>query len=175
MRRQKGFSLVELLIVVSIILIIASIAIPNLLRARIAANEAAAASSIRTINATQLMYQSAYPTVGYADSLLKLGPGSGNCRAPSQAAACLIDSSLANASSAAKAKSGYYFGIGTADNGTDGRVSQYTVAGAAASFGKTGLRDFCSTEDGVIHVQVPTGQSSPEIASEACGSWSVLQ
>ena len=69
MRRQTRFSLIELLIVVAIILIIAAIAIPNLLRARIAANESSAAAAIRTISTAQLTYQTSYPSVGYATSM----------------------------------------------------------------------------------------------------------
>ena len=66
MRRNQGFSLIELLIVVAIILIIAAIAIPNMLRAKMAANESSAVGSLRTINTAMSSYQTTYPTVGYA-------------------------------------------------------------------------------------------------------------
>ena len=173
--KQRGFSLVELLIVVSIILIIASMAIPNLLRARIAANEASATGSIRTINTAQIMYQSVYPTLGYANLLSKLGPGGSICKAPDLTAACLIDEGLAGATSPAKAKSGYYFAIVVGDASVTGAVLDYTAAGSAASFNQTGVRDFCSNADGLLRFRVPDGQSSPAIANAECSTWVALQ
>src|SRR5262249_46635034 len=149
MRKNKGFSLIELLIVVAIILIIAAIAIPNLLRARISANEASAVSTVKTINTAQISYQSTFPTVGYASTIAALGPSaSTGCTTPNSTNACLLDWVVSQATAAATAKSGYYFGMGViTSNGTN---LGYTVGGSPSGFNQTGVRGFCSNEDAVI-------------------------
>jgi type IV pilus assembly protein PilA len=138
--KQKGFSLIELLIVVAIILIIAAIAIPNLLRSKMAANEASAVGSLRTINTSCVAYSTTY-NIGYPANLIDLGPSS----TPSSTAADQVDSVLASGT-----KSGYVFTYAAGTPDAAGNINQYSISAVPVSPGVTGQRTFYTDQSGVI-------------------------
>ena len=153
-RKEKGFSLIELLIVVAIILIIAAIAIPNLLRSKMAANEASAVASLRTLNTTIVAYSTTYATD--PPNLASLGPAA----TPSSTAADLVDN-LLGADPAVK--SGYsitYTPVAATP------ITQYTMVATPVS-SSTGQRKFFTDQSGVI--RQTTDGSTPTASSQPIG------
>jgi prepilin-type N-terminal cleavage/methylation domain-containing protein len=171
-RRDRGFSLIELLIVVAIILIIAAIAIPNLLRSRQSANQASAVANIRTISTASVSYWVSYSN-GYPPSLATLG-GSGNTATCD--AALLVDSVI---TAPPYQKTGFQFAYagqagpvpnpptGCANPGFNG----YLATATPINLGVTGLLSYCSCEPGIIHYD-PQGQTPADETS--CNSLPTL-
>jgi type IV pilus assembly protein PilA len=142
MKKQKGFSLIELLIVVAIILIIAAIAIPNLLKSKMAANESSAVGSLRTYNTAMVTYAAQCPTNGYPAGLVQVGPGVGDCTA-----ANIVDNVLGVA---APTKSGYKFAYKTPGTSGGAAGATYDVNADPINRGTTGQRSFFTDQSGVI-------------------------
>ncbi|HEY3936915.1 MAG TPA: prepilin-type N-terminal cleavage/methylation domain-containing protein [Bryobacteraceae bacterium] len=150
--RQRGFSLIELLIVIAIILIILSIALPQMSKARMHSQEMAALAEVHTINQVQIQYQSQFGK--FATTIGQLGPPASSGAAEGPEAAGLIPSSLASGNA-----SGYVFTVTQTQGG-------YAVIAVPKTFGSTGRRTFYSDQTDVVREnwgQDPPNPNSPEV------------
>ena len=156
-------------------MMMAAIVIPNLLRSRMAANEAGAVGSVRTINTAEITYQVAYPKRGFASALSKLGPNHADAAKPSAEHADLIDDSLAAENCTADGwctKSGYRFnltGICKANS-----CSDFVITATPLS-SNTGTRSFCSTSSGIIRMRVAGAALAQPLTVSECQKWEPLQ
>jgi len=175
--KGEGMALTGLIlgyISLPLVLVFAAILIPNLMRARISANESAAASTVRTINTSQVTYSIKFPERGYASDLATLGPGpSGSCSGEGTAEhACLLDNVLAGTQCTAGQwcnKAGYKYNVSAVcDSGSP--CSNYVVTATPIVFGSTGRKSFCATSDAVIRFRYSESRSTPLTADE-CAEW----
>ena len=166
--KQRGFSLIELLIVVAIIVIIITMALPGLKNYKMNANEVSAVASLRAIGQAEAQYQSMYPTKGFADNLGALGTGAlangTNC-APSPEHACIIDSTLTTG-----VKQGYRFVV-QGPNPVNGINQSYAVGAAPLVYNSSGARLFCITsDDSQIRADANLGASTAPPNGTVCSS-----
>lgn len=169
--RQRGFSLIELLVVIAVILIIAAIAIPNLLRSRMSANQASAATAVRTIATAEIQYQSNYPQIGYSNSIVELGTGAATnppttCPGVATAvAACLVDGVVT--AGGIVPKSGYFLSeTGFASGGVN---TTYVAAAGPATYDRTGNFSYCIVPDNIVRVNLNNNASGiPAVTALTC-------
>ncbi len=159
----------------SMVLVVAAVAIPNFLRARISANEAAAASTVRTVNVAQVTYASSFPSRGFARDLASLGPGEGDCveTSGSEEHACLLDTVLANSSCTSGiwcAKGQFRYSVTATCAGLNCR--DYVVVATPVT-ANAGQKSFCSVSDAVIRSKPGPPLTRPVSAAE-CRSWSAV-
>jgi len=140
-KTSQGFSLIELLVVVAVILIVAAIAIPNFIRSKMRANEAAAVANLRNITTAEIVYSTTYG-IGFSDNLAKLG---GTLLLVDQNNAGLIDSVLASGS-----KTGYTFTYSILSQDAAGHVVAFAVTADPTLAGKSGDRHFYADQSAVI-------------------------
>jgi prepilin-type N-terminal cleavage/methylation domain-containing protein len=167
---QRGFSLIELLVVVAVILALAAIAIPNLLRSKIAANESSAVSTLRQISSAEVAYRTTYDSVGFSPDLPSLGGPANGCT-PSPATACIVDSVITTGN-----KSGYrFFAAGFAPGGSPTNT-QFVASAAPQAFDKSGVKNFCiATDDGVLRVNPGAPGMPPAPDVPTCLAYTTLQ
>lgn len=173
MQSNQGFSLIELLIVVAIILIIAAIAIPSLLQARMSAHESSAAGCLNAMKSAEAAYYTAYPTIGYSPDIASLG-GPPPCT-PSPTTACIIDSSLSSAVPGSAGKGGYFFQATGVMTGGASLNTAYVLGAAPIAVHSTANRDFCSTNDGVLRSQMGSAGDVPVNTLAGCLAFPVAQ
>jgi len=167
--RERGFTLIELLVVVAVVLVLAVIAVPNLLRSRIAANEASAVQSLRQISTAEMTYSGSFPSIGYAPDLASLGGPVSGCT-PDPTHACVLDGVIS-----AGSKSGYKFfaaGFMAAGGPTN---STFVASSAPLNFNTTGVRMFCiATDDGVVRWKQGRPGAVPAPDVPTCIAYSLM-
>jgi hypothetical protein len=155
--------------------VVAAVAIPNLLRSRVAANEASAVGTVRTLVVAEVTYTTAYPEKGYATELAKLGTDPRGPQFQSAEHASLVDDVLGNSTCTKEAwctKSGYRFNLKAVCKTR--KCGQFVAAGIPVTVGTTGNRSFCSTSDGVIRFTSNPPPTAPPSVAE-CRAWTPLQ
>jgi hypothetical protein len=155
-----------------VMLVVSAMAIPNLLRARMAANEASAVASLRTINTAQITYGVTYPGRGFATALPKLGPNPADAQKPTEDHAGLLAESLARDHCSADgwcSNSGYRFHLEGVCKASP--CTEYVVTATPSVANNTGMRNFCSTSDGIIRIQPASGTLTTPLSEVECKKW----